>query len=166
MASPLWITYDIFNPLPGITEIVTNLEAIAINQDRLGQMAVRIDGASRSPGGLTRRLPATCGLEAAYPNGEQLARPLANGDTAVLVFNRLSSNLTITLDFEDIGDTTTSCFHVRDVVARADLGVHRTSFVATSVPAHGNRFLRLTPANHSLCDTCDSTAPRTLKWKF
>ena len=160
MASPLWITYDIFNPPPGIHEIVTNPEALAINQDRLGKMAVRVDGAAASPRGLTRRLPATCGLQAIWPNGEHLAKPLENGDWAVLVFNRLLSNLSITLDFADIGDTTVVCFHVRDVWARADLGVHSASFVASNVPPHGNRFLRLTPANHSLCEaTCDTAAP-------
>ena len=152
MASPLWITYDIFNPPVGIHEIVTNPEAIAIDQDRLGRMAVRIDGSSQSPRGLSRRLPAACGLESIWPNGEQLARPLAGGDTAVLLFNRLLSNLTITLRFEDIGDTREQCFHVRDIWARRNLGVHVGSFTALSVPPHGNRFLRLTPAsNHSFC---------------
>ena len=125
-------------------------------------MAVRIDGSSRSPAGLNPRLPATCGLEAIWPNGEHLARPLANGDTAVLVFNRLATDLTITLNFEDIGDTTVSCFHVRDVWARADLGVHTGTFVAPSVPMHGSRFLRLKPANHSLCgrSACNTTVPQ------
>lgn len=32
MTSPLWITYDIFNPPAGVHEIVTNREAIAVNQ--------------------------------------------------------------------------------------------------------------------------------------
>jgi hypothetical protein len=157
MASPLWITYDIFNSEPAIHDIVTNPEAIAIDQDALGQMAVRIDGASSSPSGLARRLPATCGLEAVWPNGEHLARPLANGDTAVLVFNRLSSNLTIRLAFKDIGDTTVTCFHVRDVWARADLGVFSDVFVAPEVPPHGNRFLRLTPRTNGRCN--GATAP-------
>ena len=149
MASPLWITYDIFAPPAGIHDIVTNTEALAINQDSLGEVAVRIDGGSRSPGGLTNRLPGTCGLGAVWPNGEHLARPLANGDTAVLVFNRLATRLDITLHFQDIGDTTVSCFHVRDVWARADLGVHAGTFAAPGVPSHGSRLLRLTPANHS-----------------
>ena len=159
MSSPLWITFDIFNPPAGIHEIVANPEAIAINQDKLGQMAVRIDGASSSPFGLKARLPATCGLEAIWPNGEQLARPLHNGDTAVVLFNRLQSNLTITLQFEDIGDTMMSCFHVRDVWARADLGVHVDKFVANAVPSHGSRFLRLTPSNISVCQLppCDNS---------
>jgi hypothetical protein len=153
MASPLWITYDILSGAkPAIHAIVTNPEAIAIDQDSAGQMAVRIDGASTSPSGLNHRLPGTCGVEAIWPNGEHLARPLANGDTAVLVFNRLAANLTITLNFEDIGDTTVTCFHVRDIWARADLGLHSGRFVAADVPPHGSRFLRLAPANHSLCD--------------
>ena len=52
MASPLWITYDIFKPPPGVHEIVTNTDAIRINQDPLGRPAVRIDGAVRNPVGI------------------------------------------------------------------------------------------------------------------
>jgi len=153
MASPLWITHDIFKPPKGVTELVTNPEAISINQDTLGQIGVRIDGSSKSDVGMVPRLPATCGLESIYPNGEHLARPLANGDWAVLLFNRLPSNLTITLDFQDIGDTTISCFHVRDVWTQSDLGVYTGSFKAADVAPHGNRFLRLALANHTLCYT-------------
>ena len=47
MASPLWLTYDIFHAPPGVHEIVTNIDALKINQDTLGQPAVRIDGAVR-----------------------------------------------------------------------------------------------------------------------
>jgi alpha-galactosidase len=160
MASPLWITYDIFNPTitNAVQGLVTNAEAVAINQDPLGAMAVRIDGASASPHGLDRRLPGTCGaggIAGLYPNGEQLARPLANGDTAVLVFNRLADrNVSITLTFTDLGDTTVTCFTVRDVWSYTDVGFFEGSFVAPDVPPHGSRFLRLTPAmNNAQCHT-------------
>ena len=155
MASPLWITYNIFEPPPGVHELVTHKEALAINQDALGEMAVRIDG-SRNSGGLKPRLPATCGLAAVWPNGEQLARRLTNGDFAVLVFNRLATNLTITLNFNDIGDTTVTCFSVRDVWEMKDIGVVADSIAMPHVAPHDSRFLRLTPANHTRCATIPS----------
>ena len=164
MASPLWLTYDIFDKAAAnyaaVLALVTNAEAIAINQDARGEMAVRVDGDSRSVAGLLPRLPATCGAANVWPNGEQLARPLANGDFAVLAFNRLAAvNLTITIDFRDIGDTTVTCFAVRDVWARRDLGVVADRFEAGHVPPHGSRFLRLTPAHYTLCDGLPPAPP-------
>lgn len=38
-----------------------------------------------------------------WSNGEQLEKPLANGDTAILLFNRLNTTIDISLVFEDIG---------------------------------------------------------------
>ncbi len=69
-------------------------------------MATRIDGASHSGHGLSNRIPLVCEGATAWPNGEQLARQLSNGDWAVLLFNRLNTSLTLTLTFTDIGDTT------------------------------------------------------------
>jgi hypothetical protein len=69
-------------------------------------MATRIDGASHSGVGLANRIPLVSEGAKAWPNGEQLARPLSNGDWAILLFNRLNTSLRITLDFTDIGDTT------------------------------------------------------------
>lgn len=158
MASPLWITYDIFNPPPGIHAIVTHPEAIAINQDSLGQMAVRIDGNIDSPQSYGRRIPGECSLRSIWPNGEQVARPLANGDFAVVLFNRLDSNLTITLDVQDVGDSTVQCFFVRNVWKRIDLGFFSV-FEAQNVPSHGNVFLRLTPANATSCGSSPPPPP-------
>eukprot|EP00038_Savillea_parva_P011640 m.199004 g.199004 ORF g.199004 m.199004 type:complete len:525 (-) comp20636_c0_seq1:131-1705(-) len=152
MASPLWLTYDILHPPPNILPLVTNPEAIAINQDALGTMATRIDGAASSPSGLINRLPATCTLETLYPNGEHFARPLSNGDWGVVLLNRLTVNKTLVLHFVDIGDTTVTCFRVRDVWLRQDLGTFVSNYTASGVPSHGHRFLRLTPANQSACD--------------
>ena len=107
------------------------------------EFLVAASGDSHSGDGLKPRVPGVCADHQRWPNGEQLARPLANGDWAVLLFNRLNSSLAITLDFEDIGDTSKRCFAVRDVWSKTDLGNFTGSFVAEGVPAHGNRFLRL-----------------------
>ena len=151
MASPLWITHNIFQAnITGrdgrsynVNDIVAHDEALAINQDSKGEMATRIDGASHSGHGLANRIPLVCEGAAAWPNGEQLARPLSNGDWALLLFNRLNSSLTMTHTFTDIGDTTQTSFAVRDVWARKSLGNFTNTFVARDVPPHGNVFLRL-----------------------
>ena len=88
MASPLILNHNIFpGPKavdPAVTEIITNKEVIAINQDALGKSAVRIDGSAT----WDRLLHRTPMQPAAWRNGEQLEKPLANGDIAVLLFNR------------------------------------------------------------------------------
>lgn len=61
------------------------------------------------------------------------------------MFNRMNKTLTITLEFEDIGDTSVTNFHVRDIWARKDLGNFSGSFTALDVTPHGDVFLRLTP---------------------
>lgn len=145
MASPLIINYNIFAPDrgtvdPEVVKIVMHDEAIAINQDPLGKSAVRIDGA-HSWGTLAGgRLPLDPNT---WWNGEQLAKPLANGDWAVLLFNRLNTTIDITLQLVDVGNTSQLCWHVRDIWNRTDLGRFNGTFVARTVPAHGNRFLRL-----------------------
>ena len=79
----------------------------------------------------------------------QLAKPLANGDVAVLLFNRLNTTQTITLDFVDVGNTSLACWAVRDIWNRTDLGRFNGTFVAEEVPPHGNRFLRLSAGAYS-----------------
>ena len=69
------------------------MQVIAINQDPLGKSAVRIDG-SRTWNSLMHRTPLTP-PESMWGNGEQLAKPLANGDVAVLLFNRLNTTMDI-----------------------------------------------------------------------
>ena len=69
------------------------VQVIAINKDPLGKSAVRIDG-SRTWTSLMHRTPLTP-PETMWGNGEQLAKPLANGDIAVLLFNRLNTSINI-----------------------------------------------------------------------
>eukprot|EP00035_Acanthoeca_spectabilis_P026249 m.461917 g.461917 ORF g.461917 m.461917 type:complete len:545 (-) comp22452_c0_seq1:114-1748(-) len=156
MSSPLILNHNIF-PGPdavdsNLTKLITNKEAIAINQDKLGKAAVRIDG-SRTWNTLMHRLPRQT-PEVMWANGEQIAKRLSNGDVAVLIFNRLTSPVDIVLDFEDVGNTSLRCWHVRDIWAVEDLGIHNGSFTATAVPSHGCRFLRL-----SMGQICENPEP-------
>lgn len=144
MASPLILNHNIFpGPKavdPAVTEIITNKEVIAINQDALGKSAVRIDGSAT----WARLLHRTPMQSNAWSNGEQLEKPLANGDIAVLLFNRLNTTMDITLNFEDVNDTSRRCWGgVRDLWQSKELGPQKDHFVAQAVPPHGCRFLRL-----------------------
>ena len=93
---------------------------------------------------------------------ELLERPLANGDTALLLLNRDEAKSgkprgprNISLYFSDLGDGQTASFVVRDMWARKDLGLYHCCFTTpAALPSHGVQFLRLTPAPtpRHLCD--------------
>jgi hypothetical protein len=140
---PLIINYNIFDGKnsvsPEVSTIARSKEAIEINQDALGKTAVRIDG-SRSWSIMQDRLTLA---DRTWSSGEVLAKPLANGDVAVLMFNRLASNITMQLDFSDVGNTSMRCWHVRDIWQERDMGRFNLSFSTGVVPSHGCRFLRL-----------------------
>jgi hypothetical protein len=145
LTSPLLLNHDIWDTPAGIVEIIGNGEAIRINQDELGEMATRIDGSmvhGTSPATQIPRLPHAAGL---YTYGEQLAKRLENGDWAVLLLNRRNTTTQITLNFLDLADTSFRCFSVRDIWSHSDLGVRQGLFDGGLVPAHGCRFLRLSP---------------------
>ena len=145
MTSPLLLNHDIFHTPPNITAIITNKEALAVNQDPLGAMATRIDGSmvlGTSPATQLPRLPPNA---KSFVYGEQLAKPLANGEWAVLLLNRRNVTTQIVLNFLNIGDTSTRCFAVRDLWTHGDLGAHQGTWDGGAIPGHGCRFVRLTP---------------------
>ena len=87
-----------------------------------------------------------------YTYGEQLAKPLANGDWAVLLLNRLNVTTQIVLNFLDVGNTSYRCFRVRDLWSHKDLGVREGTFDGGLIPAHGSRLVRLSP--HMIGSNC------------
>eukprot|EP01050_Picozoa_sp_SAG11_P004932 SAG11_NODE_329_length_10681_cov_7.861274_4_plen_179_part_00 len=169
MASPLLLNHDMFHAKPEITAIISNKEVLAVNQDPLGAMATRIDGSmvhGTSPATQIPRLPCKCthtfcalcdeasslidcailtDTASSYTYGEQLAKPLANGDWAVLLLNRLDVMTQIVLNFLDVGNTSHRCFRVRDLWSHTDLGVHKGTFDGGVLSTHGSRLVRLSP---------------------
>ena len=61
---------------------------------------------------------------------------------AVLIFNRFNTSLNVTLDFQDIGNTSMRCWNARDIWQGRNLGRLNYTFGATLLP-HACRFLRL-----------------------
>ena len=98
------------------TDIVTNAEVIAVDQDALGLQCVKVD-------------EATAGLQV-------WAKPLAaSGKLAVLLLNRtFNSSAPITVHWSELGLDPSSPVAVRDLWAQKDLGSYPASYTS-NVPA-------------------------------
>ena len=119
LASPLLAGNDLRTMTPAVKEILTNKEAIAVNQDKLGKQAVRV-----SPAGTARNDGAL----------EVWSRPLADGGHAVGLFNKGTETAKVTAKWSDIGIQ--GSHKVRDLWKHEDLGAKDGEFSA-EVPSHG-----------------------------
>lgn len=120
LAAPLLAGNDLRSVKPEILRILTNRDVIAIDQDPLGRQARRV----KQQGEI-----------------EIWTRPLSGGAHAVGVFNRGTSEASVTINCSDLD--LCGAYQARDVWAGTT-----TSFGATytaSIPAHGVVLLRLAP---------------------
>jgi alpha-galactosidase len=113
LAAPLLAGNDLSKMNRETLEILTNKEVIAVDQDSKGAQGRRI------------------WQEGPY---EVWAKPLADGSTAVGLFNRGEDAEKIGVNFSDIGVSGSAV--VRDLWAHKDLGSFEGSFSA-EVPRHG-----------------------------
>jgi alpha-galactosidase len=118
LAAPLLAGNDLRRMTPAIAAILTNREAIAIDQDPAGHQGHR-----------------------ASQNGEQeiWIRPLADGSTAVALFNRAAAEAKIAVKWADLGLSAQP--HVRDLWLHRDVAAGAE--YSASVPAHGVVLLRV-----------------------
>src|SRR5215831_17657957 len=113
LAAPLLAGNDLRTMSPSILEILTNREVIAIDQDSLGKQGARV---------------LTAG------DHEIWTRPLADGSTAIGIFNRGARDTTITARWADIGLANHG--DVRDLWTRANLP-GKGAALTVAVPSHG-----------------------------
>jgi alpha-galactosidase len=113
LAAPLLAGNDLREVAPGILDILTNKEVIAVDQDELGKQGVRVS----KTGDL-----------------EVWARPLAGGGHAVGMFNRGGASAKVRARWSDLGIT--GSHEVRDLWAHADRGKVSGQYEA-EVPPHG-----------------------------
>jgi alpha-galactosidase len=104
---------------PWTVDLLGNREVLAVNQDLLGKAA----GRTSSDGWL-----------------DVWARPLADGTTAVGLFNRGPGAAAITVKFSDLGLRGSQ--PVRDLWLHKDLGSMPDMFTAL-VPRHGVALIRI-----------------------
>jgi len=119
LASPLLAGNDPRTMSAATHDTLTNSEVIAIDQDKAGHQGYRVtkDG-----------------------DKEVWARPLANGDLAVGLFNRGESAATIKATWADL--KLSGKHKVRDLWQHKDLGLAADSF-STEVPSHGAVLVRI-----------------------
>ncbi|MEV0001904.1 ricin-type beta-trefoil lectin domain protein [Micromonospora sp. NPDC050980] len=119
LASPLIAGNDLRNMNAATQTILKNANLIGISQDPLARQAAQVsfDG--------TRRV---------------LAKPLANGDVAVALFNQGSATTTISTTAAAVGKSGTS-FTLRE--AWTDATSTSTGTISASVPGHGTVVYRV-----------------------
>lgn len=120
MAAPLIASTDVRTMSATTRRILTNREVIGVDQD---------------PGGVQ-------GLPTSTSAAQQVwVRPLANGDRALLLFNRSAGGATVGADARQLGLRPSSAYVVRDLWA------HRTAStpgpIVVSLPRHGVAMFRV-----------------------
>jgi alpha-galactosidase len=123
MAAPLIAGNDIRSMSEDTKSILMNREVIAVDQDPLGIQGRRV----RKTG-----------------DAEVWSKQLADGDRAVVLFNRGAAEAKVTAQWTDLGYPAEVSANVRDLWAKKDLGKMTGSFTA-SVPSHGVVMVRLQP---------------------
>jgi alpha-galactosidase len=119
LAAPLLAGNDLSQMTPATLAILTNKEAIAIDQDPLGVQGDRVSEVG----------PV-----------EIWSKRLQNGDVAVGLFNRNGNELPITLPLSEVGFPNGA--KARDIWQAKDLGTLQGNYTV-EVPSHGAVLLRL-----------------------
>ncbi|BAZ19831.1 alpha-galactosidase A [Kalymmatonema gypsitolerans NIES-4073] len=114
LSAPLMAGNDLRNMKPEITQILTNKEVIAINQDALGIQGRKV----RDEGEF-----------------EVWAKPLVDGTRAVVLLNRSNAQANISVSWTEIGYPTNLTFVVQDLWQKKNLGKYKGLFTA-KVPSH------------------------------
>jgi alpha-galactosidase len=126
MAAPLISGTNLASASSTTLSILTNKNIIAIDQDSLGKQ----------------------GSEVSSSNGlDVLAKPLANGDVAVALFNETGSTSTISTTAGAIGKTGASSYTLTDQWTGATSTTSST--ISASVPAHGTVVYRVAGGSSS-----------------
>jgi alpha-galactosidase len=122
-AAPLMAGNDLRTMSKETIEILTNREAIAVDQDPLGMQGRKV-----------------------RDNGPHqiFVKPLADGSRAVILFNRGTEAGKITIPWEDIGLSPGGKAVVRDLWKKSDLGLFEGRFEAMVEP-HDVVMVRVTP---------------------
>ena len=144
LAAPLMIGNDPSSMTAAVKDVLTNKEAIAVDQDSLGAQGVRIKG----KGAL-----------------EVWVKPLAGGDKAVMFLNRTSATATISVQWTDslIRWGAGAKVNVRDLWKHSDSLVVAQGLSA-QVPSHDAALFRLKRSQVSALRDGGSRSGLVLAW--
>jgi hypothetical protein len=122
MAAPLIAGTNLTTATPATLATYLNKDVIAVDQDRLGKQGTEIS----STGGL-----------------DVLAKPLANGDVAVTLFNENATAATITTTAHAAGLPSSRAYKLDDLWQHTS--TETSGPITASVPAHGTAMYRVSP---------------------
>jgi alpha-galactosidase len=126
LAAPLMAGNDLRKMTPEIAAVLTDKEAIAINQDPLGKQGSRA-------------------LAEPSKHIEIWTKELSNGDWAVCALNTSDTRRAITVEWHRLWHLQNKPFTVREIWSKKSAGDTSTNFTA-EVDSHDVLFFRLTPA--------------------
>ena len=114
VAAPLIASNNLETMKPEITEILTNKEVIAVDQDPLGKQGKRIH------------------VEGDH---EVWSKEMSGGKLAVVLLNRSNNASDIKLEWKELGYQ--GKLKVRDLWEHKNLGRFKSSFTGKNIPSHG-----------------------------
>jgi alpha-galactosidase len=120
MAAPLISGTDLRSASQATLSLYLNSDVIAVDQDSLGRQGTQVS----SSGGL-----------------DVLAKPLANGDVAVVLFNENPSTATISTTASAVGKASASSYRLTNLWSKVVTST--TGGISASVPGHGVVMYRL-----------------------
>jgi alpha-galactosidase len=120
MAAPLIAGTNLVSASSATLSVLTDKAVIAVDQDSLGRQGTEVS----SSGG-----------------HDVLAKPLANGDVAVVLFNETGSAATISTTAAAVGKTGASSYTLTNVWTGATSSTSGT--ISASVPSHGTVMFRV-----------------------
>jgi alpha-galactosidase len=144
LAAPLMLGNDLRAMPQSVMDIVGNTEAIAVDQDSLGQSArkVRDDG-----------------------DAEVYVRMLRDSTRAVMLLNRGTTAATFAVNWSELGLGSSQTARVRDLWQHRDMGTFSSSYTA-DVPAHGVAMVTVAtgPATTTAARTVRERHPAGQPW--
>ncbi len=149
-SSPLVLGLDVRDDavMDAMWPIVSNTEAIAVNQVWAGAAGTRIATSNET---VSFAPCASLVPKCSAPAWEVWSKPLAGGGAALLVLNHdPAAAVDVTVDLAAVpllacGTGGAAACHVRDIWAHADAGTAAGAFAAKAVGSHDSVFVTLTP---------------------
>lgn len=129
----------------GVWDIITNREAVAVNQDYAGFSGTMFwQNETQVPFSPCGWWEANC----TYPAQQFWYKPLSDGSTAVLLMNNAPAPADLTLSFSAVpGLSASTTYKLRDIWAKADVpGTFNGAYTAPGVASRDSVFLRVSAA--------------------
>lgn len=135
MAAPLIAGTDLRSASPATLSVYANRAVVAVDQDALGRQATRVSSAG---------------------GRDVLAKPLANGDVAVTLFNSTGSAATVSTTASAVGLPAASGYRLDNLFSHVVTTSGAT--ISATVPAHGVVMYRASPGSGTSVGAATSLA--------